>query len=72
MGRDGQRRMSGIQPVQKQFGRTAAAYVESPNHAKGADLDRIVALATAHGGERVVDVGTGSGVSESTSREVGV
>ena len=53
--------MSGIQPVQKQFGRTAAAYVESPNHAKGEDLDRIVALATEHGGERVVDVGTGVG-----------
>ena len=51
--------MSGIQPVQKQFGRTAAAYVESPNHAKGEDLDRIVALATEHGGERVVDIGTG-------------
>src|SRR5256885_15685325 len=55
------RRMSGIQPVQKQFGRTAAAYVESPNHARGEDLDRIVALATEHGGERVVDVGTGVG-----------
>lgn len=53
--------MSGIQPVQKQFGRTAAAYVESPNHAKGEDLDRIVALAAEHGGERVVDVGTGVG-----------
>ena len=53
--------MSGIQPVQKQFGRTAAAYVESPSHARGEDLDRIVALATEHGGERVVDVGTGVG-----------
>src|SRR5256885_3423159 len=55
------RRMSGIQPVQKQFGRTAAAYVESPNHARGEDLDRIVALATEHGGARVVDIGTGVG-----------
>jgi SAM-dependent methyltransferase len=53
--------VSGIQPVQKQFGRTAAAYVESPNHARGEDLDRIVALAAGHGGERVVDVGTGVG-----------
>lgn len=53
--------VSGIEPVQKQFGRTAAAYVESPNHAKGEDLDRIVALATEHGGERIVDVGTGVG-----------
>jgi SAM-dependent methyltransferase len=55
------RRMSGIQPVQKQFGRTAAAYVESASHARGEDLDRIVALAIEHGGERVVDVGTGVG-----------
>ena len=53
--------MSGIQPVQKQFGRTAAAYVESASHARGEDLDRIVALATEHGGERIVDVGTGVG-----------
>ena len=53
--------MSGIEPVQKQFGRTSAAYVDSPNHAKGEDLDRIVALAAEHGGERVVDVGTGVG-----------
>ena len=53
--------MSGIEPVQRQFGRTAAAYVESPNHARGEDLDRIVALATEHGGERIVDVGTGVG-----------
>jgi SAM-dependent methyltransferase len=51
----------GIEPVQRQFGRTAAAYVESASHARGADLDRIVALATEHGGDRVVDVGTGVG-----------
>jgi SAM-dependent methyltransferase len=53
--------VSDIQPVQKQFGRTAAAYVESATHARGEDLDRVVALATEHGGERVVDVGTGVG-----------
>jgi SAM-dependent methyltransferase len=53
--------MSGIEPVQKQFGRTAAAYVESASHARGEDLDRIVALAREHGGERVIDVGTGVG-----------
>jgi SAM-dependent methyltransferase len=53
--------MSGIEPVQKQFGRTAAAYVESATHSRGEDLDRIVALATEHGGERIVDVGTGVG-----------
>jgi SAM-dependent methyltransferase len=51
--------VSDIGPVQRQFGRTAAAYVESATHARGADLDRIVALATEHGGERLVDVGTG-------------
>jgi SAM-dependent methyltransferase len=53
--------MSGIEPVQRQFGRTAAAYVDSATHARGEDLDRIVALATEHGGERIVDVGTGVG-----------
>jgi len=52
---------SDIGPVQRQFGRTAAAYVESATHARGEDLDRIVALASEHGGERVVDVGTGVG-----------
>jgi SAM-dependent methyltransferase len=53
--------VSQISPVQRQFGRTAAAYVESATHARGEDLDRIVALATEHGGERLVDVGTGVG-----------
>src|SRR6266550_9328851 len=53
--------MSQIGPVQRQFGRTAAAYVESATHARGEDLDRIVALATEHGGTRLVDVGTGVG-----------
>jgi ubiquinone/menaquinone biosynthesis C-methylase UbiE len=61
VGEEGRRGLSGIEPVQKQFGRTAAAYVESATHARGEDLDRIVALATEHGGERVVDVGTGVG-----------
>jgi SAM-dependent methyltransferase len=53
--------VSQIGPVQRQFGRTAAAYVESATHARGEDLDRIVALATEHGGTRLVDVGTGVG-----------
>src|SRR5437773_12311905 len=53
--------VSEIEPAQRQFGRTAAAYVESASHARGEDLDRIVALATEHGGERIVDVGTGVG-----------
>jgi len=53
--------MSHIGPVQRQFGRTAAAYVDSATHARGEDLDRIVNLAAEHGGERLVDVGTGVG-----------
>jgi ubiquinone/menaquinone biosynthesis C-methylase UbiE len=69
--------VSGIEPVQKQFGRTAAAYVESATHARGEDLDRIVALATEHGGERIVDIGTGVGhtlrrLAPSFRRAVGV
>jgi SAM-dependent methyltransferase len=69
--------VSGIGPVQKQFGRTAAAYVESASHSRGEDLDRIVELATEHGGEGVVDVGTGVGhtlrrVAPGFRRAVGV
>ena len=69
--------MSGLGPVQKQFGRAAAAYVESATHARGEDLDRIVALATEHGGDRVVDVGTGVGhtlrrVAPHFARAVGI
>src|SRR2546428_11836421 len=50
-----------MKDVQRQFGKTATAYVASPTHAASEDLDRLVALARAHGGERVVDVGTGVG-----------
>ena len=50
-----------MKDVQRQFGKTAAAYVASPTHAASEDLDRLVMLARAHGGERVVDVGTGVG-----------
>lgn len=53
--------MTDVGPVQRQFGKTAAAYVESATHARGEDLARIVALAREHGGQRVVDVGTGVG-----------
>src|SRR2546427_525614 len=45
-----------MKDVQRQFGKTAAAYVASPTHAASEDLDRLVALARAHGGERVVVV----------------
>jgi ubiquinone/menaquinone biosynthesis C-methylase UbiE len=53
--------VSGIEPVQRQFGKTAAAYVNSATHARGEDLDRVVALAAEHGGDRLLDVGTGVG-----------
>ena len=50
-----------MKDVQRQFGKTAAAYVASPTHAGSEDLDRLVALARDHGGDRVVDVGAGVG-----------
>jgi SAM-dependent methyltransferase len=53
--------VSEIKPVQRQFGRTAAAYVESATHARGTDLDRVVELAAGHAGRCAVDVGTGVG-----------
>jgi ubiquinone/menaquinone biosynthesis C-methylase UbiE len=59
--REVDRTLSRIRPSQQQFGRVAEAYVESANHAQGADLDRIVELASAPGGANVVDVGTGVG-----------
>lgn len=49
------------QAVQQQFGRTAAAYVSSPTHADGTDLQRMVELATLRGSERVLDIATGGG-----------
>jgi ubiquinone/menaquinone biosynthesis C-methylase UbiE len=69
--------VTGIRPAQQQFGRVAEAYVDSPNHAQGADLDRIVELARTHGGTDVVDVGTGVGhtlrrVAPSFRRAVGI
>ncbi|HZG67359.1 MAG TPA: methyltransferase domain-containing protein [Herpetosiphonaceae bacterium] len=47
--------------AQAQFGPTAPAYVSSPAHAKGADLQRLLELAAPRGDERVVDVATGGG-----------
>lgn len=54
------------QQVAGQFGSHAAAYVSSPVHAQGADLDRLALLlaarALAAGGPgRVLDIGTGGG-----------
>jgi ubiquinone/menaquinone biosynthesis C-methylase UbiE len=47
--------------VQEQFGGSAAAYVASPLHAAGEDLDRLRAWGTARRGDRVLDVATGGG-----------
>jgi SAM-dependent methyltransferase len=49
------------QAVQAQFGATAEAYVSSPTHANGADLQRMVELARLRGDERVLDIATGGG-----------
>jgi SAM-dependent methyltransferase len=47
--------------VQEQFGGSAAAYVTSPGHAAGDDLDTLVAWGRALAPRRVLDVATGGG-----------
>jgi SAM-dependent methyltransferase len=47
--------------IQEQFGGSAAAYVASPGHAGGEDLERLVAWGRALGPTRVLDVATGGG-----------
>jgi ubiquinone/menaquinone biosynthesis C-methylase UbiE len=47
--------------VQDQFGPRAAAYVQSPVHAAGEDLDALEAVARGEAPERAIDVGTGGG-----------
>ncbi|MBZ5749967.1 MULTISPECIES: class I SAM-dependent methyltransferase [Metabacillus] len=47
--------------VQKQFGRSADAYVKSKGHSKGADLKKLVEMACPTGREEVLDVATGGG-----------
>jgi ubiquinone/menaquinone biosynthesis C-methylase UbiE len=47
--------------VQAQFGASAAAYVTSPLHAAGEDLERLLAWGAARRPERVLDVATGGG-----------
>jgi ubiquinone/menaquinone biosynthesis C-methylase UbiE len=47
--------------VQEQFGAIAAAYVSSPGHAQGDDLDRLVAWGQALSPARVLDLATGGG-----------
>jgi SAM-dependent methyltransferase len=47
--------------VQAQFGPSAAAYVKSPGHAGGPDLDQLVAWGKRRGAARVLDIATGGG-----------
>ncbi len=47
--------------TQELFGAAAQGYVTSANHAKGADLRRLIELAQPRGDERVLDVATGGG-----------
>ena len=47
--------------VQAQFGGSAEAYVQSPGHAGGADLDTLVAWGRRRGARAVLDVATGGG-----------
>lgn len=47
--------------VQAQFGASASAYVTSPLHAAGEDLDRLLAWGAARRADRVLDVATGGG-----------
>ena len=47
--------------VATQFGPRARAYVESADHARGGDLDRLATLVAARPGGRVLDLGCGGG-----------
>lgn len=47
--------------VREMFGKTAEAYVASPGHASGADLNRLVELAAPSLTDRALDVSTGGG-----------
>ncbi len=63
--------------IQRQFGRAAARYAESPVHAGGPDLDALLEAAALAGRERVLDLGCGVGhtalaVSERAAEVVGV
>jgi ubiquinone/menaquinone biosynthesis C-methylase UbiE len=47
--------------VQEQFGKTAASYLTSTPHAKGASLERLVALTAPQKNWRGLDIATGGG-----------
>lgn len=52
---------SSLRRTQRQFGRQAQRYADSPLHARGDTLQTIVDLAAPRGEEVVLDVGTGAG-----------
>jgi ubiquinone/menaquinone biosynthesis C-methylase UbiE len=47
--------------VQEQFGKTAASYLTSAPHARGASLERLVALTSPQKDWHVLDIATGGG-----------
>ena len=47
--------------VQEQFGKTAASYLTSTPHAKGASLERLIALTAPQKDWRALDIATGGG-----------
>jgi ubiquinone/menaquinone biosynthesis C-methylase UbiE len=47
--------------VQEQFGKTAASYLTSAPHARGASLERLIALTAPQKNWRALDVATGGG-----------
>lgn len=50
-----------MKDVRAQFGKTAAAYVSSPTHASGEDLERLLVVAAPRSDERALDLGCGVG-----------
>lgn len=56
-----ERRRSILRRVEEQFGRTAKAYVTSESHARGSDLELLLADAGKLKGIRALDVATGGG-----------
>ena len=47
--------------VKRRFGAAAQEYVDSPHHAQGESLDRLIALLRPHPSWRALDVATGGG-----------
>lgn len=54
-------KMDAKKDVQKQFGRSADAYVASEIHGKGKDLQKLIEMADVSGNENLLDVATGGG-----------